>query len=137
MDQVSVNGRRGFLRRLVAVAAAPGAIAAAEPPAATAIASTTTTAPTATGAEDRAYWRRTLFRVARPSQAWPAAPARIPVSARPARSRNAGPSHLKAVGRTLAGVAPWRDGSPRRCGGRPPGAMGARGWTAPTGATIT
>ena len=98
------EGRRGFLRGLLAVGAAPGVRPAGAP-------SPVASPSPAGGAEERAFWRQTLARVARPvleSLAANRLRAKMPVECPAGRIEERRPvTHLEAVGRTLAGVAPW------------------------------
>jgi hypothetical protein len=94
MTLAASHGRRGFLSRLVAAGAAPSVVAAA--PAA---------------GNDRAYWRQTLTRVAQPVLENLAANrlrATMPVECPTGKVEDRrAVTHLEAVGRTLAGIAPW------------------------------
>ena len=91
------DGRRGFLRGVVGTGAlawmAPGSAASSSV------------------AHDRAYWRRTLARVARPvleSLANNRLRATMPVECPTGKIEERRPvTHLEALGRTIAGVAPW------------------------------
>ena len=89
-----MGGRRAFLGRLVAA----GAVASAAP-------------PVVAAADDRAYWRQTLARVARPvleSLAANRLRATMPVECPSGKIEERRPvTHLEAFGRTLAGIAPW------------------------------
>lgn len=63
------------------------------------------------GAEDRAYWLQTLLKVAQPvlnAAAQGQLKATMPVESAPGQAESrAKVSHLEALGRTLAGLAPW------------------------------
>jgi len=86
------HGRRGFLHQLVAAGAAPSLLAA-------------------TDAGDRRYWRQTLTRVARPvleNLAGNRLRATMPVECPTGKvEERRAVTHLEAVGRTIAGIAPW------------------------------
>jgi hypothetical protein len=92
MSWMDVHGRRGFLHRLVAAGAAAYAAPAA-------------------GTDDRALWRRTLARVARPvleSLAGNRLRATMPVECLTGKIEERRPvTHLEALGRTIAGAGPW------------------------------
>jgi len=98
MTLTAAHGRRGFLHRLVAAAAAPSLLAATE-------------------AGDRVYWRRTLTRVARPvmeSLANNRLRAAMPVECPTGKiEERRAVTHLEAVGRTIAGIAPWLEADAR------------------------
>jgi hypothetical protein len=92
MSSMAGHGRRGFLHRLVAA----GAAASAAP---------------AVGADDRAFWRHTLARVARPVLENLAANrlrATMPLECPTGKVEDRrAVTHLEALGRTIAGIAPW------------------------------
>ncbi len=94
MSLTAAHGRRGFLHRLLAA----GAVASAPSASVSTIG-------------DRACWRRTLARVARPvleSLANNRLRATMPVECPTGKIEERRPvTHLEALGRTIAGVAPW------------------------------
>jgi len=93
MSFLPPDGRRGFLRRVLAAGAVPWM------------------SPSAAPSDDRAYWRRTLARVARPvleSLAGNRLRATMPVECPTGKvEERRAVTHLEAVGRTVAGIAPW------------------------------
>jgi hypothetical protein len=104
MTLAAPDGRRGFLRHLLAVGAVPAGRPAVAP-------SPSASPSPAGGADERAFWRRTLMRVARPvleSLAANRLRARMPVECPTGRlEERRAVTHLEALGRTLAGIAPW------------------------------
>ncbi|MBC8155110.1 MAG: DUF2264 domain-containing protein, partial [Bacteroidetes bacterium] len=72
--------------------------------------------PVADGTADRAYWLRTLLTVAEPvlsALATNTLKARMPIeSAAGQLDSRKQVSHLEALGRTLAGLAPWLEAAP-------------------------
>lgn len=69
-------------------------------------------APGTTGRPDRSYWLETLVRVASPvftSLARGQLRNRMPVEVRPGGEDRSDRSHLEALGRSIAGIAPWLD----------------------------
>ena len=64
-----------------------------------------------TGADDRAYWAQLLYKIARPvveNLAEGTLKARMPVEVAPNYTLKAEKvTHLEAIGRTVAGLAPW------------------------------
>ena len=89
-----MDGRRGFIQRMLAAAAAPAVLPSASTP-----------------APDRDYWRVMLARVARPvleNLAGNRLRATMPVECPTGQiEERRAVTHLEAVGRTLAGLAPW------------------------------
>lgn len=104
------DGRRGFLQRMFGAGAAPALVPAAWClPAAS--------PSPASGADDRAFWRGTLARVARPvleSLANNRLRTAMPVECPTGRiEERRAVTHLEALGRTIAGVAPWLEAEAR------------------------
>src|SRR5581483_8145949 len=91
--------RRDFLQDLavasVATTALPGRVALSAK---------------ATGSEERRYWLEVLQRIARPvlnNLAQRQLKIKMPIEARPTATDRHKYSHLEALGRLLAGIAPW------------------------------
>src|SRR3989441_6995389 len=110
--------RRAFLQRVLAAAAAPGLMDSARP-------SPATSPSPSRGADERDFWRRTLARVARPvleGLAGNRLRATMPVECPTGKiEERRAVTHLEALGRTVAGIAPWletearSDAEARRC----------------------
>jgi hypothetical protein len=108
MSFLPQDGRRGFLRRMLAAGAAPSVLPASRPSLAEASAASPSPAR---GSDDRAIWRRTLALVARPvleSLAANHLRATMPVECPTGKiEERRAVTHLEAMGRTMAGIAPW------------------------------
>jgi hypothetical protein len=103
------SGRRGFLGSAAGAALGAGCVGVAAVPEA---------ASPATGAADREYWVSVMRRLADPvltNLANGTLKARMPVEEAKGAGR-AGVTHLEALGRLVAGIAPWlelgEDGTP-------------------------
>jgi len=102
--------RAAFIKSSLVLGGAT-ALAACNLPAPAPTALTPSAATHTTGAEDRAYWLATLQKIVDPvlnNLAQGTLKAKMPLQTRPGLAGERGlVTHLEAVGRLLAGIAPW------------------------------
>jgi hypothetical protein len=102
--------RATFLRSS-AILGGAAALAACNLPPSVPTASPASASTTTTGAEDRAYWLALMLKIADPvlnNLAQGTLKAKMPIETRPYMQPWRSPvTHLEAVGRLLAGMAPW------------------------------
>lgn len=107
-DNESMNPRRRFLKMAATTAVAGVGLRAA--PATGAGAAQKGGATATTGVEDRAYWTQVASRLSTPvlkALAERRLKAAMPVESHPSSKDRPQYTHLEAVGRLLAGIAPW------------------------------